>query len=202
MSTDPFGQYKNRPSHFLRGESEETSLERINARIDRSAKRNPAVPLLRWTSIAAAAVLLLFIGKVFLFQTDNTGMGVAFFEPFPNYEEPSLRGADNATEAYRHYDLKEFDLAVDMFRKMSMSRTDSLYMGISLCAAGEWGSAESVFRSLGEMAGQYESPHQWYWALSLLETDRQEEAQVLLDTLSTGNSSFAGDAVELTRALK
>lgn len=202
MSQDPFDQYKNKPSHFLRGESEETSLERINARLEGQAKRNPVMPLLRWISIAAAAVLLLFVGKVFVFPSSADGMAQAFFEPFPNYANPTLRGQNDLNDPYTHYDRGVFDKAAQAFNGTQMSSVDSLYYGIALCGDGQWEDAQNVLSSISQLQGEYTPARNWYLSLALIEAGSKAEAQELLLELSAGNSSFSSNAEELLRALR
>ena len=202
MKNDPFQRYSTKQTHFLKGEGEGHSLERIDGRINTIVKGNPRMRLLRWVSIAAAAILLLVVGKVFIFDQGAGGMGQAYFEPYPNYAEPVLRGAEQGKSPYTAYDEQNFEEAVALFGNRGLAVLDSFYLAISLCGVGDWDSALPLLSAHTLISQEFVSARQWYYALALIETGGTDAGQVQLRQLADGDSEFSETAAELLRALK
>jgi hypothetical protein len=208
MSDDPFDKYKDEPSYFLKGESEESSLKRIDGRIHDLASNGSRRHLRRWFAMAAMVLFLIFAGRL-LMSGDPEGAALAgsYFEVYPNYQTVSTRGADpdiRLIDAYQAYDRGEFGVAADIFKEKNiLTPTDGLYHAIALQGLSEWKtSLQLLFRIRMELPEEYAIAGEWYLALALVAMERSEEAQPVLEKISAGHSVFTLKATELLQEIQ
>ncbi len=90
MTKDPFERYNTEPEYFLKGENEPASLQRIDARIESARRGDPKVPLLRWLTIGAAAILLAVLINDITTQPEAPAMQHSFL-----YTQTNLVCLDN-----------------------------------------------------------------------------------------------------------
>ncbi len=205
MTKDPFERYNTEPEYFLKGENEPASLQRIDARIESARRGDPKVPLLRWLTIGAAAILLAVLINDIAKQPEAPAMADRFFEPLPNYVTLQTRSSETAdNEVYELYEKEEYSLFIrSLQRSNDLDPLDSLYLGISYAATGDWEMAQATFASISySLPEEYRPSRDWYLGLSLCAAGQVDEASELLEKISAGKSSYANRASELQEALR
>lgn len=205
MTKDPFDRYNTKPEYFLKGESEPASLQRIDARIESAGRGDPKVPLLRWLTIGAAAILLAVLINDVARKPEAPAMADRYFEPLPNYVTSQTRGGGAShNDVYELYDDEEYRSFIRLLQPSNdLDPVDSLYLGISHAAIGDWKLARTTLESIGSsLPEEYRPSRDWYLGLALCATGDVDEASQLLEKIGAGKSSYADRANELYEALR
>lgn len=211
MPNDPFDQYSPSSRYLLDGESEDTSLERIDKRIaaivqegkqPRSGHLSRIVLLL-----AAAAVALVLIINHPWSGGQHSQLAESYFSPYPNYALIQIRGDDAGSmalrqDAYAAYDSGDYLEAIRAFSTLEDDATelDRFYQAQALQATGQWEAALSILGRIS-LAEEYLAALRWHTALSRVATGDIDIARSLLIPLMTERTEFSSDARTLLDAL-
>lgn len=151
---------------------------------------------------AAAIILLLLLGWWFLRKKEAPkSIAEQNFEPYPplgytlSSKEQTLKA-----EAFNAYYDKDFKAARSKFEALFRENGDSLalfYAGVSAVGARQYTQAIAVLESMQFSEKAPADAAQWYLALALLETDRNDRAESLLLALSRSDSPYSARATDV-----
>ena len=205
MTNDPFDQYNKAPDYLLKGQSEEQSLAQVEGRIRSLAQPPRKSRRFLYTGLAAAAILILVVSSVFLFDSDPIETATGYYEAYPNYVTGVVRGqADKRGAAFEAYDAGDYATAVEIFLEaQTINSIDAFYLGVSLEAVGRWEDASNILlRVCGEVSEQYTSACLWYRSLASVATGDTESAVRDLTLLKNSSSNYKEDAAKLLKKIQ
>lgn len=174
---------------------------------ERKSKRR-ILPL-RW-SIGIAATMAILIVTVLLlnYKPVNTQeLFIAYYQPYPNVEQPLSRSDVSASSAYVFYEKGLYQPALKSFESLVKENPEDpaalFYMGICRLELGETDQAIFQFQSVRTLeSNKYSRSALWYEALSHLKNDQKSKAIELFETLSGGNDAYANQSRELIAGLR
>ena len=211
-----FDETYNPSRDFRSGENEEKSLSSIRSRIDEIAENNTnrpeakrKFPLKKWL-ISILVLILLVIGTNYYFTTKNKPaheIVMAYFEPYPNYQQFQIRGNKNINvlrDAYKAYDKPNYIQAIELFDEnfTNLSAEDKFYYAVALQGDGQWAaSIVPLKKILTTVNTDYKPAAIWHLALARLMSNNNDGAIELLNELKNMPSSFQSKAVNLLNEL-
>lgn len=149
-------------------------LTTLEASLDNSSKRITW----RWVAAASAAVLILSSVWLGLRSGGSSDLFQAYFEVYPNYEQPVIRGSETISP-YTFYEQREYERAIELWDASSKVE-DRFYLAMAYLAIGQSEDAISLFKKLPDEHKYKEQTH-WYLALAYIQIDDYAEARPLLE---------------------
>ena len=131
----------------------------------------------RWVAAASAAMLILS-SLWFGMRTDRGDLFQTYFEAYPNYEQPVVRGEETISP-YTLYEQRNYAQAIEMWEG-STKVEDRFYQAIAHLAVGQSEDAISLLRDLPEEHKYLEQAH-WYMALAYIKLTDYTSARPLLE---------------------
>lgn len=166
---------------------------------------------LQWPWYAAAAVILLLITTIFLFDSPRSSNEL-YHAYLDKTEIPSLshRGAainGTLTQALQFYKEGAYDKALPLFKQLEGSgeinrATLLLYQGISEMELDRVNEAEETFDLLINSDLMDASKGYWFKALLYLRMDKPEKAKEILEKIKAGSLYNYQKAEQILNALK
>jgi TolA-binding protein len=165
-----------------------------------------------WHYYAAAACVLLALAVTFLLpsqQTSSDELFAAYFTPYSNIFEPTVRsaepkgsnqGAAKRSEAFQAYERGDYDRAAILFAQLLKEKNESsvlFLLGNSNLMIGKAREAQENFVTLIRDFDDLDLPAKWYLSLSYLKSGDTENARKILKELGETEVSYASKAKEL-----
>ena len=167
-------------------------------------KLNP--PVKKWYYVAAAATIgILILGKVLLnsFTETPDKLFEAYFTPYPNTFEPTVRGnttLTKRTQAFSAYDQGDYQNAAILFSELMESNKEPgmlLLLGNANLILGNVDEAKDNFTTLNKDFDEFDIQSKWYLSLCYLKSGDVERARTMLKELGDTEISYANKAREL-----
>jgi hypothetical protein len=197
-------------------------LQSIHTEMEAGSQSAPVrAPVKRMTGrwwLAAAAILILVVGRYFLAGTSDTPekkLFATWYEPEPG--TPTLMGAGQndhgLMDAMVDYKTKDYRAAILKFGALLSAGAQSpmpsqadtvafFYLASSYIGEGQSDSAYMMFGRLAGPGDHYSRLAQWYEALTCLSLGRREEARsLLLKIVSDPTHPYRQKAIKLDSAL-
>lgn len=180
-------------------------LKNIEEKIQGDQSHPAASGIKGWYYYAAAAVIALLVTVTFLLPgQDNTDeLFAAYFTPYPNVVEPTLRGNDLTTErakAFQDYERKDYQSAAAGFERLLDIKEEPgilLLLGNSNLMLGKSEEAQENFITLIRQYDDFDLQAKWFLSLSYLKSGDTENARKILKELGETEVSYASRAKEL-----
>lgn len=155
---------------------------------------------LRW---AAAAVLLIFLTGVFYFISstkDYQKQYEAFYQPYPNIENPQERGEETFDSAFLYYEASRYQEALKFLEKRK-GNAARFYSGQCYLALEDYAAARNAFQSVDADDPTYGTVSVWYLALTELQLQNPDRAKELLQNFAI-KPDYQEKAARLLKALE
>ena len=183
-------------------------LKREMKKWDAIAESKPSssgrIVRLRTIAAVAASFLLLAVAVVLTMpKFDAKLMADQALKPYPNVIAPLQKSADDAPQRYQQafqfYEMGYYGKAEDIFRTLDQSDPPvEFFRGLNALLDNRLEEANEQLGSIAKDQGhRFYEPARWYYALSLVMLDKQDEAVSLLNAISEGGSAYAGQATDL-----
>lgn len=167
---------------------------------------------IHWVYKIAATLLIVAIPTYLLFFVGAPAEGIyeSYYEPFPNYLEPTTRGegseVNDLVQGLQFYEKSQYEYALEALKNYMNDVPDDpdavLYLGLSYQALGDHEQALTHLKQALELGTKYHNAAQWYVILSYLQIQEVGRAKQLAKKLSGKNSTYAKKAKNLLRDLK
>jgi hypothetical protein len=182
--------------------------------IERSIKKSIPKPrsfqaLLNKYSVTALVSLILVAGfcvtTILNSSIEHQLLYVDHFRPYPNVIAPTTRSANPQNSAIysamSQYDSMHFSAAVLAFDVLlkettAMENEIQFYKAVALMSDGLHEEAKSLFMQMDE-SGSFKNQRKWYLALTLLQLNELDEAEVLLKEIKQSCTSYSLNARDL-----
>jgi hypothetical protein len=159
----------------------------------------------KWYYVAAAAVIAFVImAKVFYTPTPSSDeLFQAYFKPYPNLFEPTVRGdvkTTSRTEAFQAYERGDHAQAVVLFNDLLKLKKEPgilLLLGNSNLILGNIEEAKDNFITLNSDFDELDIQSKWFLSLCYLKSGDIERASSILKELGNTEISYATKAKEL-----
>lgn len=168
-------------------------------------------PLKTWYLYAAAATIgIIVVARLFLTSFNETPdeLFAAYFKPYPNVFEPTLRGenrSDSRTEAFQAYEQGDYQKAAALFTELLKSGEEPgilLLLGNSNLILGNLDEAKVNFTTLNKDYDELDIQSKWYLSLCYLKSGDIDRARNMLRELGETEISYATKAKELLEKVK
>ncbi|MEJ7646658.1 MAG: hypothetical protein WKF87_18825 [Chryseolinea sp.] len=164
----------------------------------------------RWYYVAAAAVIaFLIVAKVFYTPAPSPEeLFHAYFKPYPNLFEPTVRGeatATSRTEAFKAYEQGDYERAATLFSNLLKTEKEPgilLLLGNSNLILGNIEEAKNNFITLNSDFDELDIQSKWFLSLCYLKSGDMERAKPILAELGNTEISYAAKAKELLEKVK
>jgi TolA-binding protein len=166
-----------------------------------------------WHYYAAAACIVLVLAVKFLLpsqQTSSDELFAAYFTPYSNVFEPTVRSAEpqksadqsaeKRSEAFQAYERGEYQRASILFTQLLKEQNESsvlFLLGNSNLMIGKVREAQENFVTLIRDFDDLDLQAKWYLSLSYLKSGDTENARKILKELGETEVSYASKAKEL-----
>lgn len=164
----------------------------------------------RWLALAASVVLIAVVG-FFVFRSGGSNPQDLFNSNFSPYEAPAEFRTDSSLlvryeTAFEQYKGGDYKAAAASFEDLIEAAPEDLgarfYLAVCQLAQGDGAAAEAGFQDLlDRKAPTWRSQSQWYLALALLEQEKVEEAEKVLEELAARGGKYGSLAKELLKEL-
>jgi tetratricopeptide (TPR) repeat protein len=176
-------------------------------------KRIMGIRMKDFYSYSAAATVLLLITFSFIFIINDKPTAneiyTEYFQPYPNVVNATTRGEESVLDpkeqAYRYYDLEEYEKAVVAFENILKKEKDPavlLYAGNSYLALGKFNTASAKLKSLDSLDSPFDVQAQWYLAMSYLANKNSKEGKIILNKIKAQNVSYSKKAQDILNTMK
>lgn len=181
-------------------------LKTLEANIHENIQLKPNSPVKKWYYLAAAATVgIVIVGKILLTSLSESPdkLFEAYFTPYPNMFEPTLRGTSTATqrtEAFQAYEQKDYQKAAVLFKELLKTNKEPgilLLLGNSNLILGNIEEAKENFTTLNQDFDELDMPSKWFLSLCYLKSGDVEHARKILKELGETEVSYATKAKEL-----
>ncbi|HTE32589.1 MAG TPA: hypothetical protein VK666_19550 [Chryseolinea sp.] len=164
----------------------------------------------KWYYLAAAAVVGMLIAANFLLmpRTSSEELFQAYFKPYPNLFEPTVRGVntpDDRTAAFQAYEQGDYQTAAVKFNAMLKTKEEPgvlLLLGNSNLILGNLDEAKGNFITLNSHFDELDIQAKWFLSLCYLKSGDMEKARPILSELGNTDISYAAKAKELLSKVK
>lgn len=196
--------------HTVRFQGAKKDLEYLKA-IERSLDEKKSGHVRRlWYYYAAAACIGLIALVIFLPRAEKNpeALYAAYFQPYPNVFEPTLRGEPVQTlrsRAFQAYDEGNYENAATLFSELAKDNKDAgvlLLLGNSNLVLGKTAEAEQNFADVISGFDQLDTEAKWYLSLCHLKTGEPAEATNLLKEIAQTETFYAPKAQRLLDELQ
>lgn len=166
-----------------------------------------------WFYYAAASIILFIMAGMFIFKMEQepADLYAAYFEPYPNIFEPTLRGsgslvprhaANPRAEAFQAYEAGDYEKAIELFSTLLQQKEEPellLLCGNANLALNRTAAATQNFNNLIARYDHLDMQGKWFLSLCYLKEGKTDEARQLLEQLGNTEISYAIKAKELLK---
>lgn len=179
-------------------------LKSLEVEIHKSTKKTESASKI-WYYAAAALVGILIMAKIFLFPPAETPdqLFEAYFKPYPNVFEPTVRGTDvtnTRKEAFQAYEQGDYQTAVTLFKEILQTSNEPgvlLLLGNANLILGNVDEATENFITLSNDFDELDLQAKWFLGLCYLKGGDVEHMTKILQELGETEISYAEKAKEL-----
>ncbi len=156
----------------------------------------------------AAAVLLLIVAGVLIWQNQEADYVSEYFEPYPNIINPVLKGDPSSRNpielAMSAYENQEYESAISYFQQINApSDTIRFYQGNAYLGIDQPAQALFLFEDLVSSSSRFGGESQWFQTLSLVALDRDQEAVAILESMAQDEDHpYYAEARDLLEKIK
>jgi len=181
-------------------------LETLEANLGNSSHVRVQAPVKKWYYAAAAVTIgVLIVGKILLnsFSESPDKLFEAYFTPYPNTFEPTVRGNSaitKRTQAFEAYDQGDYENAAILFTELLATNKEPgmlLLLGNANLILGNVEKAKENFIILNKDFDELDIQSKWYLSLCYLKSGDVERARTMLKELGNTEISYANKAKEL-----
>lgn len=185
-----------------------TKLQNIEKKLSANENSNSTFQIY-WLKVAAS-IALVVVAAWLLWPSETVSTEELFaenFEPYPNIIIPTVRGSQTTdssmlAQAYRAYDLQDYNRTIKIFENISPKDEDILlYLGNSYLAKGSPEKAIPVFEKMTKDFDTFDEQAEWYLSLSYLANKNEIKAKSLLKTIIDKGGSYKTKAEKVMQKL-
>jgi hypothetical protein len=162
-----------------------------------------------WYYYAAAASISIIVLALWMpWGKENPAeLYMAYFQPYPNVFEPTLRGESNLSlraQAYQAYDQENFQRASEIFSQLVTEKPDAgmlMLLGNSNLILGKTELAKKNFMQLIDQSEDLDAEGKWYLSLCHLKLGDVSAARSLLADIASSENPKKAEASELLEKL-
>lgn len=161
----------------------------------------------KWYYYAAAAIAgiaVMVFAYVSTFKENNDELFQAYFTPYPNMFEPTVRSSESVeskrTEAFKAYEGGDYQKAASLFSDLLEENKEPgmlLLLGNSNLMLGRLDEAKANFLTLNKDYDELDIQAKWFLSLCYLKGGETEKATAILKELGNTEISYATKAREL-----
>ncbi len=155
-----------------------------------------------YMSVAASFLIVATFTVLLLNTQPSTGeLYDEYFELYPNYEVPIVRGEAEGTitdreRAYQLYDTGKFQESAEKFELLDpMMDSDKFFLAMCYMKLSKWEAAKTKLAEVSNGTTDYAETANWYIALIYLQLDQSEKSVEVL-------SNVTGEYAEKAKLLK
>ncbi len=182
-------------------------LKEIEKRASQPRTLSKTLRLDAWYFKVAAAIIIVVVAGRLLLPTheDSEELFQAYFKPYPNTFEPTMRGADEVTqrsEIFLAYDQHNYQKALEGFNEILSKGNDPavlLLAGNANLALGNVDEAKNNFRILIKNFDELDTQAKWFLSLCYLKEGDIDQARMMLEELGGTEIFYANKAKELLK---
>ena len=183
---------------------------------EKTAGRKPEKSLnlknyFKWISLAAAALLGVFVvTKVLLNSADTGRLFRKYYEPM-KVVSPVTRGSNPGDlkvfqQAIKDYQSGSFEPALTGFTSLALNDTANVsarfFAAIANIAAGNYSEAEPQLKNLSTRLFEFSTETTWYYGLVLLKNGKAKEAVGCFEKLEHSEGYYSSRAADILRRLR
>lgn len=181
-------------------------LKTVEASLQDSRHLKLNSPIKKWHYYAAAATIgIVILGKVLFSSFNETPdqLFEAYFVPYPNVFEPTVRGNSTLTirtEAFQAYEQGDYQKAAVHFRDIIKTNKEPgilLLLGNANLILGNLDEAKENFTTLNTDFDELDIQSKWFLSLCYLKSGDVVRARIMLKELGETEISYATKAKEL-----
>lgn len=161
-----------------------------------------------WYYAAAASLVgIVLVAKIIMtsFSPTPDQLFEAYFTPYPNMFEPTVRSNESATrslrsDAFHAYEQHNYTKAAELFNQLLTTKEESgilLLLGNSNLILGNIEEAKNNFTTLNNDFDDLDMQSKWYLSLCYLKSGDVDTARKMLRELGETEISYATKAKEL-----
>jgi len=193
-------------------QSLEKTIEKIASeyKLKQTKRSRPAV---KWVAAAALAVIILFLGKVYLLDGSRYDtLYSEYYKPVNSFFnlEPNFKLKDTSlvSSFMKLYDNQNFSEYISKYYNVSKgAKIDSsdqtiisFYAGVSFMEKGEHKKAVGQFKNI-KKSDRFYNESQWLMALSCIKEDDIKNAKYILETIVSNGTDYADEAKSILNDL-
>jgi len=163
--------------------------------------------------VAAAAVSLIIVSAIFLLRSgtqDHKALFSAYYQPYPNVFDPSVRGDIDTVsvnrKAFQAYDQGNYAMAAEYFREASSTDNKTerdialLYLANCYLAQDSATAAKDILTRIDDES-HVSDQAKWYLALAYLNLNELNQATTILNELADHPDSYQNKAILLLQEI-
>ncbi len=190
---------------FELGVKSEIERDVLRAKVSEFESRRSTGLIRRYIGIAASVILIASFSYVIL--SDKSDLYDQYYSGYANFEHTVVRGEMSESlkdQAYRAYDLGQFELSVSIFQDLIAKDPANIpahfFRGMSLMEIGKFEEAINSFEVVVRADSEYKEAALWYSALGFVKIGNQAKARIFLNQL-IDSEEYAGKADTLRKEL-
>jgi tetratricopeptide (TPR) repeat protein len=167
----------------------------------------------KWYYLAAAAIIGIVALAIFIlptFRPSSDQLFQAYFVPYPNMFEPTLRDNrqptnDPRTAAFKAYEEQDYQRAAMLFSELLIKEQEPgilLLLGNANLILGNTDDAMKNFGILSKEFDELDMQAKWYLSLCYLKRGDIDQAKKMLKELGETEISYAERARELLKKVE
>lgn len=179
-------------------------LKEIDDRMFSGESSKSRIIPLTWWAAAAAIITIAVLAWWGLPEKENSdALFQAYFQPYPNIFEPTVRGESELTarqQAFQAYESGRYSDALTLFGSVPNAQNDPeilMLSGNAHLMLGNTSAAEDNFLTLINNFDELDLQAKWYLSLCYLKQGNGEKARTVLSELGQTEVSYAKKAKEL-----
>jgi tetratricopeptide (TPR) repeat protein len=181
-------------------------LETLEASLGNRSHVRLQAPVKKWYYAAAAVTIgVLIVGKILLnsFNESPDKLFEAYFTPYPNTFEPTVRGnsaISKRSQAFEAYEQGDYENAAILFSELLATNKEPgmlLLLGNANLILGNVEKAKENFAALNKDFDELDIQSKWYLSLCYLKSGDVERARTMLKELGKTEIAYANKAKEL-----
>jgi len=182
-------------------------LATLESNLQKETPINVQISPRKWYYYAAAATVGIAIIGALIFNSFNQSpeqLFTAYFKPYPNMFEATVRGNSVSTperrEAFQAYEQGDYQKAATLFTELLKTNNEPgilLLLGNSNLILGNVEEAKKNFITLNKDFDELDMQSKWFLSLCYLKSGDVERARAILKELGDTEVSYATKAKEL-----
>jgi hypothetical protein len=193
---------------------EELKNELKQSLVNENAKTKKHRSVREYWPLAAAVVIIVAVGFLYMFLHSGTGAAeklfLSYYKPFPIKVTTRGKLVTYESAGFEKYSSHDYKDAAILFEEL-ISHNDStvskplvyLLLGNSYLNTGDVDKAMASFNLVMRSGDGIMAQHgKWYYALALIKTNKSKEALKVLNEITTAKSIYSKPAEEIMNKLQ